>query len=157
MGSGSRVDHDSRKTLPSTQRLGCLFCIKNDYLLVILKALILAGNPAYSQVTRSHVEEETSPSRHMTLEVKSKTSTACSYFFASPPPRPFSSYPSPISLFLSISFLLLHIASPHSLSPILLFPRPPHSLLVQSFSYLLTHDLLRSPSFTPHLSPLSLS
>ena len=137
MGSGSRADHDSRKTLPSTQRLGCLFCIKNDYLLVILKALILAGYPAYSQVTRSHVEEEASPSRHMTLEVKSKTSTACSYFFDPPPPRP--------SLFLLFTY---------SSIPFYLFSTPPHRY--SSFSFSLPpfplHHLIPSLSTPSHPS-----
>ena len=124
------IPWDSRNLLGSLEGLSTLS----------LLAVNLTLRPSH-QITRR--------GRGFTLKVKSKASTVSSNF--SPPPShhlplvSFSSYSSPL-LFLTFSFLLLHIASPYSSSSIFL-SLPPHSFLVHSFSsYLLTHNfLLHSP------------
>ena len=85
----------------------------------------LAGTPAYGRGTRSRVEEGASPWRHITLIVKSKSSTTS--YFSPLLPLPFP--PPPLCLFFrhlllsfSCSSPLLHFSSTSS-SPHL----PPHS------------------------------
>ena len=108
-----------------------------------------------TRVTRSRVGEGASPSCHITLKVKSKSSTTFSYFspllllLPCPPPPPchvLPSYPPhhPLPLivlpFLLVSFLLLNLPSPRSSSSIPIFPSttsstPPSSPLPHLLSY----------------------
>ena len=100
----------------------------------------LASNPAYGQVTRSHVEKGPSLSRHSTLKVKGKSYYAPSY--VSPP------------LFFLCLFLLPSCRPPHSssLPPSLLpTPLPPFSSFFFSHPPLCIHYLI--PSFFSTLPP----
>ena len=106
--------------------------------------VLLAGNPAYGRFTRSGVEDEASPAppTHIAVKAYSKPSTT-------------SSYLSSILLpFLSLPFLLLHVASSQPSPP------PPPSLLPLIPSYCPPH--LHFPSFSSRSklsshSPLPLS